>query len=58
MLLEILLGFAVILVAAIAYKYYFNPKAEMKRYAALLRSLGYTVYEYPFAFMKYGFTEA
>jgi hypothetical protein len=50
MLLEIF-GVLVVLVAAIAYKYYYRPKAEIKRYVSLIRSLGYTAYVYPFSFL-------
>jgi hypothetical protein len=40
----------VTLVLFVAYKYCFKPKAEKQRYAKLLKSLGYTVYENPFSF--------
>jgi hypothetical protein len=52
------LGLAIVLAVAIAYKYYFKPKAEIKRYAALFKSLGYIVYEYPFSFMGISFADA
>jgi hypothetical protein len=50
MLLEIL-GILILLAAAIAYKYYYRPKAEIQRYVSLIKSLGYTVYVYPFSFL-------
>lgn len=53
----LLLALVTLLIAlVVAYKYYFKPKAEIRRYAALFRSLGYTVYEYPFSFMGLGFS--
>ncbi len=48
----------IILSIFVAYKYYFKPKAEIKRYVTLFKSLGYSVYEYPFSFMGLAFTEA
>jgi hypothetical protein len=50
MLLEIF-GILILLAAAIAFKYYFRPKAEIQRYVTLIRSLGYTAYVYPFSFL-------
>jgi hypothetical protein len=32
----------------VSYKYYFKPRAEIKRYIQVFKSLGYTVYEQPF----------
>ena len=32
------------------YRYYFQPKAEIKRYVKLFKSLGYSVYEQQFSF--------
>jgi hypothetical protein len=39
-----------LLACFIGYKYYFKPKAEIKRYVRVFKSLGYTVYEQPFQF--------
>ena len=57
MLLELLLGIFIFLAATIVYKYYFKPKALIKRYSTLFKSLGYTVYEYPFSFMGLAFKD-
>lgn len=32
------------------YRYYFKPKAEIKRYVQIFKSLGYSVYEQKFSF--------
>jgi hypothetical protein len=58
MLLSLLLVSIFVLAVAIAYKYYFKPKAELQRYVALFKSLGYKVYEYPFSFMGISFIDA
>lgn len=57
MLLQII-GVTIILAAVIAYKYYFKPKAEIQRYTTLVKSLGYTVYVYPFSFLGLSVVDA
>lgn len=32
------------------YRYYFKPRAEIKRYVKIFKSLGYSVYEQQFSF--------
>lgn len=57
-MLLLILGLTIILGAAIAYKYYFKPKAEIQRYTILIRGLGYKVYVYPFSFLGLSIVDA
>lgn len=40
------------------YRYYFRPKAEMKRYQKILKNQGYKIYMHDFAFMNISSIEA
>lgn len=37
------------------YRYYFKPKAEIKRYVKVFQSLGYSVYQQKFSFFGVSF---
>ena len=45
----IIIGSILLSFLLLAYFFVIKPKREMARYAALLRSLGYNVYVYPFS---------
>ncbi len=44
-------------VLLVAYFFVIKPKREMARYAALLRSLGYNVYVYPYSLTSNSFVD-
>lgn len=37
------------------HRYYFKPMAEIKRYASIFKSLGYSVYQHKFSFLGVSF---
>ncbi len=50
----IILGI-IILVGFILYRFYYKPKSEIAKHIVIYKSLGYSVYEVPFAFMGLSF---
>ena len=46
-----------LVVAFVFYRFYYVPKAEIKRYKTILQNLGYKVYEQPFSFLGISFIE-
>jgi hypothetical protein len=44
-----------VLVSFILYRFYYKPKSEIAKQIAIYKSLGYSVYEMPFAFMGLSF---
>jgi hypothetical protein len=51
-----ILLFIIILISLYTfYRYYYKPKAEIKRYIAIFQELGYKVYEMPFTFLGMSF---
>lgn len=46
---------SLLLCSYIFYAYYLQPKAEIKRYTAIFKNLGYSVYEQKFCFFGVSF---
>jgi hypothetical protein len=50
----ILLGL-IALISLVFYRFYYKPKTEIAKQITLYKSLGYSVYEVPFAFLGLSF---
>lgn len=54
-MLAIILLTILLAVAYFFYRYYFKPKADIKRYVKIFQSLGYSVYQQKFSFLGVSF---